>query len=450
MNKKAIICTVAILILLVGASVIYFIMDRSSEAETENSSSMSAAELESSNSPLETSSEAPTESEPKESASETTSSEVNSPEADALIKTFAEIGEPYTLHSRYYNQGEAKTDDAPGLGWDGDLEHISPSTIHDIHKVLRCAFNQAKKWEYIAKNPFLDATLPEHKEAKRDALTPEQLQRVLDFTDRTDIYDLYVIHCAIQLAFACCMRGGEVGGAQWERFSRSDQVLYIDRVIDRVDKKLIEKLPKMDILFRFPNLYPGTRTVIVLKQPKTEGSIRTVYIPETVAKKLEKLREMQMKLKLELGDDGYMDYGLIICQANGRPIMTEHLNKRFKEVLVGLNDPTIDVDHVVFHSLRHTSTGVKLRLSKGDLKAVQGDGGWNSPDMVTKRYAHILDEDRRRLADEMEQSFYKSKTEETPDTAAPALDAEALASLLASNPELLKKALESVQLANNT
>ena len=59
--------------------------------------------------------------------------------------------------------------------------------------------------------------------------------------------------------------------------------------------------------------------------------------------------------------------------------------------------------------------------------------------MVTKRYAHILDEDRRRLADEMEQSFYKSKTEETPDTAAPALDAEALASLLASNPELLKR-----------
>ena len=47
----------------------------------------------------------------------------------------------------------------------------------------------------------------------------------------------------------------------------------------------------------------------------------------------------------------------------------------------------------------------------------------------------------------MEQSFYKGKTEEAPVTAAPALDAEALASLLASNPELLKKALESVLLA---
>lgn len=253
----------------------------------------------------------------------------------------------------------------------------------------------------------------------------------------------------MQLAFACCMRGGEVGGAQWERFDGEGQILYIDRVIDRVDKKLIEKLPKMDILFKFPNLYPGTRTMIVLKQPKTEGSIRTVYIPETVAKKLEKLKAMQMKLKQELGDDGYMDYGLIICQANGRPIMTEHLNKRFKEVLTQLNDPTINVDNVVFHSLRHTSTGVKLRLSKGDLKAVQGDGGWNSPDMVTRRYAHILDEDRRRLADEMEQSFYKGNAEEPAPAATPALDMQAVISLISSNPELLQKALESVQLANN-
>lgn len=29
-------------------------------------------------------------------------------------------------------------------------KHISASTIHDIHKVMRCAFNQAKRWEYIA------------------------------------------------------------------------------------------------------------------------------------------------------------------------------------------------------------------------------------------------------------------------------------------------------------
>ena len=96
-------------------------------------------------------------------------------------------------------------------------EHLTTSIIHDIHKVLRCAFNQAVKWEYIAKNPFLNATLPEHKEKKRAALTPEQLQKVMEFTDRPDIYDYYLIHCAIHLAFACSMRGGEVGGARRRR-----------------------------------------------------------------------------------------------------------------------------------------------------------------------------------------------------------------------------------------
>lgn len=63
--------------------------------------------------------------------------------------------------------------------------------------------------------------------------------------------------------------------------------------------------------------------------------------------------------------------------------------------------------------------------------------------------AHILDEDRRRLADEMEQSFYKGKTEEPEPTAVPALDVQAIMSLVNSNPELFKKVLESVQLANN-
>ena len=162
-----------------------------------------------------------------------------------------------------------------------------------------------------------------------------------------------------------------------------------------------------------------------------------------------------------------MDYGLMICQANGRPIMTEHLNKRFKDILVAMNDPDIPTEDIVFHSIRHTSAGLKLKLSKGDLKAVQGDGGWNTPDMVTKRYAHILDEDRRNLATEMEARFYQEggkaasvapaparakapakaksipKPAETVDEAQ-ALDVNTLAALLAKDTSLLVKVLQFV------
>ena len=331
-------------------------------------------------------------------------------------------------------------------------DKIGASVIHDIHKVLRCAFNLAVKWEYIAKNPCINATLPEYKENKRAALTPGQLFKVLEFTDRPEIYDMYVLHCAIHLSFACSMRGGEVGGLQWDRYNAEDQRLYIDRVIDRVDKKLIDTLAKMKVMYKFPNLCPGTRTVIVLKQPKTEGSIRNAYLPETVVKKLLLLKAMQEKLKVELGDDGYMDYDLIICQSNGRPIMTEHLNKRFKEILLQMDDPEINVEDMVFHGIRHTSTGLKLKVSGGDLKAVQGDGGWNTPDMITKRYTHILDEDRRNLAAQVEKEFYQNKrTAKTVpvenETDAPAVDANAIAAVLASDPNLLIEVLKSVQFA---
>ena len=62
--------------------------------------------------------------------------------------------------------------------------------------------------------------------------------------------------------------------------------------------------------------------------------------------------------------------------------------------------------NVVFHSLRHSSTTYKLKLNHGDLKATQGDTGHAEIDMITKVYAHILDEDRKINAQKFESAFY--------------------------------------------
>ena len=40
----------------------------------------------------------------------------------------------------------------------------------------------------------------------------------------------------------------------------------------------------------------------------------------------------------------------------------------------------------------------KLKLSGGDIKAVQGDSGHAQADMVTEVYGHILDENRKKNA----------------------------------------------------
>ncbi len=44
------------------------------------------------------------------------------------------------------------------------------------------------------------------------------------------------------------------------------------------------------------------------------------------------------------------------------------------------------------------SVTYKLKLSGGDIKAVQGDSGHAQADMVTEVYGHILDEDRKKNA----------------------------------------------------
>lgn len=227
-------------------------------------------------------------------------------------------------------------------------DHITASTIRDIQKFLRCAFNLAVRWEYINKNPFINATLPEHTEKERVVLSPEHVLRVLKFIYRPEQYDYYTMYCAILIAVGCTIRGGE---------------------IDRVSKKSMDKLSKPKILFKFPNLYPGTKTVIVLKQPKTKSSIRMVETPRIVLDALQTLKNMQEKLKTEFGTVGYMGYDLVICQANGRPIMAEHLNKRFKDILTEMNDflentNSMDSTHTAANARAKTVTQTLRDLSK--------------------------------------------------------------------------------------
>ena len=105
------------------------------------------------------------------------------------------------------------------------------------------------------------------------------------------------------------------------------------------------------------------------------------------------------ELKELLGDE-YRDYDLVFATTQGTPTEANYINRAFGKLIADNNLPK-----VVFHSLRHTSTTYKLKLSGGDIKAVQGDTGHAQATMVTERYAHILDDDRRVNAASSRKSF---------------------------------------------
>lgn len=100
-------------------------------------------------------------------------------------------------------------------------------------------------------------------------------------------------------------------------------------------------------------------------------------------------------------DNEYHDYDLVIAHINGRPYEMRIIDKMLYKLI-----KEHDLKPVVFHSLRHCSTSLKLKLSKGNIKAVQGDTGHAEARMVTDTYAHGFDADRKLIAQEMDSGFF--------------------------------------------
>ena len=213
--------------------------------------------------------------------------------------------------------------------------------------------------------------------------------------------------------------------------------VYIDKELTRASKRAIETLGEKDIYYIFTPLMPNTSTRIILKKPKTDSSIRKVWLPKTLAYILREWKKSQDELKGFLGDE-YQDFDLVVALPNGRPCEDRIILKEFAKLREDAGLPK-----VVFHSLRHSSTTYKLKLNHGDLKATQGDTGHAEIDMITSIYAHILDEDRKVNAQKFETAFYAKpdlrnvRPPEEPVKSEPAtLDLQSLVEQLQKSPEL--------------
>lgn len=319
-----------------------------------------------------------------------------------------------------------------------NTEYLTPQNIEKIVKLLRCAFKQAVRWEMIAKNPFENAVLPKVEYTKRDIWSAEMIRQALDGCTDSKLY------IAMNLAFACSLRIGEILGLQWcnvhiseEDIAADNAYIYVDKELTRASKRAIEMLGEKDIYHIFTPLMSNTSTRIILKKPKTTSSVRKIWLPKTVAYIMCEWKKAQDELKQFLGEE-YQDYDLVIALPNGRPCENRIIEKEFLNLKEKLGLP-----RVVFHSLRHSSTTYKLKLNHGDLKATQGDTGHAEIDMITKVYAHILDEDRKINAQKFESAFYSNpdlrnvKPPQEQPAATPALDVDTLVATLTSSPELL-------------
>ncbi len=350
-----------------------------------------------------------------------------------------------------YIQTLKKTPAAATKNRKARTKYITDSTIVKIIKLLHCAFNQAVRWELIGRNPFDNVILPEVEYKKRDIWDADTIRKALDECTDSKLY------IAINLAFACSLRIGEILGLTWdnvyiedENIAADNAYIFIDKELTRASKNAIEMLGEKDIYHIFTPLMPNTSTRLILKKPKTTSSIRKVWLPKTVAYILKEWKKSQNELKEFLGNE-YQDFNLVVTLPNGRPCENRIIEKEFL-----LLKEKAELPNVVFHSLRHSSTTYKLKLNHGDLKATQGDTGHAEIDMITKVYAHILDEDRKINAQKFESAFYANpdlRNVKPPqeETKAPQIDLNSLIQQLQNSPELantLASIIVSQQFAN--
>ena len=282
-------------------------------------------------------------------------------------------------------------------------KRVSPNSIKSVNKLMKCAFNTAKDWELIKKNPFENAILPKVEYGERGILTNDQLIIVLNKCDDPRL------SLAINMSFSCTLRIGEILGITWDNVFIDDEYIFnddahiiIDKQLQRLSVEALDQRGNDGVIKIFPNKTTGEhKTVLALVDPKTKGSNRKIWLPKTLAYMLQEWRNNQNELKFLL-DNEYNDYNLVLCLENGNPCTASVINNAWRHLRKELNIPK----NVVFHSFRHMSITYKLKLNKGDIKVTQGDSGHTQANMIMDVYAHIIDEERKVNAQLFNDNFY--------------------------------------------
>ena len=136
-------------------------------------------------------------------------------------------------------------------------EGLSDQTVRGIHTTLHAALNQAVEEQLIARNPADGCKLPSAKAREMQVLTPEEIQRLLIQAREDGCYELLLLELSTGL------RRGEICALQWDDLNFSTGALRVERQVHRV------------------------RGELVVSQPKTKASNRSVVLPAPVLSVLE-------------------------------------------------------------------------------------------------------------------------------------------------------------------
>lgn len=235
-----------------------------------------------------------------------------------------------------------------------DIKKLSPNTVHKHHANIRKALDYALKHQFVYRNVADAVTLPKKRRFQGKAYNKVELNNLLALVKGTKI------ELPVLLAAFLGLRREEILGLRWKSVDLENRIIYIDEVRVRAGKN------------------------VVVKQPKTEKSQRSLYISDEIYTLLLELKQNQEKYKKALGKD-YDKQGYLYTHDDGKPYRVNSISDQFKKFLEKNNLPKIRL-----HDLRHTFASI-LYNEGVDLKSISEALGHSDLGTTNKIYTHRFD-----------------------------------------------------------
>ena len=254
-------------------------------------------------------------------------------------------------------------------------ESYAPSTVKKCLTNLRSAMREAVDRDRLIKDPTRGVKNPKLPTPKPNALDESGRAKVVRFIALDPYKPLNV---AFALAIFMGLREAEICGLRWKYVDLDAQTLEVREVIGRDGSKWY------------------------VKAPKTGGSIRTLYIPDTVAEALRGRRAQMNEERMSVGTK--LNDLFVVGDVAGGFMQPHYLSTRWRITADALELIGTEGRRPTFHDLRHTFATAAIR-HKVDVKTVSSILGHANAAMTLNVYATADSEAKKSGAEAVERMY---------------------------------------------
>lgn len=247
------------------------------------------------------------------------------------------------------------------------LDLLTPQTIKVHLNVLNLALKRAYRLKLIKENPVQFVEVPKNRKYKNEIYDTEDMQTLLEKCKGTSL-ELPII-----LASGLGLRISEILGLTWNNINFNDFTITIDKITVRDDGK------------------------VILKEPKTESSIRTISAPKEIILILKQVKKDKLAAKLR-GEKSHRE--LLFYDKNLNPIAPDVISKKFRLFLKENN-----LKHIRFHDLRHSHVTLLID-AKVPIKVISERVGHSNINTTLNIYSHALKEMDQEASDKISDTLF--------------------------------------------